>query len=210
MVLSKRPHFLADPVWELPKSWFCLDEISWYNDKNTWSTAQNRSLVNSPISCGREDAGVTIWKFYRWQILYTNYLNTRNLVAVSSSITTPSRPSSSSSSSQDYCTHLATDGGKRWSEPDIFCLANTLHSSTSPDYQSISTIISDDSSPSSSSLSLSLHQPWLSSLNCHHHHCLHISTRLEICRDRRDRRSCKIFPSCVREPVKNVLAEFVR
>ena len=62
------------------------------NDKNTWSTAQNRSLVNSPISCGREDAGVTSWKFYRWQILSTNYLNTRNLVAVSSSITTPLGP----------------------------------------------------------------------------------------------------------------------
>ena len=32
-------------------------------------------------------------------------------------------------------------------------------------------------------------------LSYHHHHRL---SRLEICRDRRDRRSCKIFPSCVK------------
>ena len=33
---------------------------------------------------------------------------------------------------------------------------------------------------------------------CNHHALVRLKTRLEICRDRRDRRSCKIFPSCVK------------
>ena len=56
--LSKRPHF-----WQIPFESFHIVILPWWdiliNDETTWSTAQNRSLVNSPISCGREDAGVT-------------------------------------------------------------------------------------------------------------------------------------------------------
>ena len=57
---------------------------------------------------------------------------------------------------------------------------------------SILTIIITIASPGTSAARKTL------SIKVHHYQQDHISSRLEICRDRRDRRSCKIFPSCVK------------